>query len=291
MKTTRCILLFVVALALEVGGVHAGSRIQYFVGYGIYPPKNSFTPDTVSTTAGTGLLAVNGSHRALIQLIWAGPNNVPDPLDIFSSLLMDGDDVVLDSRIIEVGVDGVDEWGYTSTLPPAFVCTNSVPMLVYVRVHQDATPGYDCHWYYDSPLAQLANQDSTVPNDAGDAMATVITIETGSEAVPASGVVLDQCAYYPIEWPMWRPDPPDVMKISHIEFKPEASGLSCPIPYSYSFSTAYGADMVLPGGGWNWQPLEEGTDYVVANGVVTLATTGEGRPVRRMIRLGLIHDF
>ena len=72
---------------------------------------------------------------------------------------------------------------------------------------------------------------------------------------------------------------------------PATAGESCAIPYSYSLNADYGAEATLPGGGWDWQLLAEGSDYVVADGVVTLATTGTGLPKFRIIRLGLIHDF
>jgi hypothetical protein len=274
----------------------AGNRIQYFVGYGLYPPDGPFSPDTSSTTPGTGLLAVNGSHRALIQLIWAGENNIKEGFDPFnvSGGFVDGDDVVFDSRIIEAGVDGVDEWGYTSSPPPPLVTTNSIPKFVFVRVHQDTTPSPDCHWYFDSPLVAPADMSSDIPNPASDALATVITLETGGETVPATGVALDQTQFpfgCPIEGPSWNPDPPDAPQIQYVEFNPATTGISFPIPYSYSFNAVYGADAVLPSGDWNWQLLEEGTHYTVTNGVVTLVTTGEGIPALQMIRLGLIHDF
>ena len=64
--------LLCAALSLCAAPAFADFAIQYFVGYGLYYP---FAPDTTSTVSRTtGLLATNGTHRALIQLIWAGPN-------------------------------------------------------------------------------------------------------------------------------------------------------------------------------------------------------------------------
>ena len=86
----------------------AGIRVQYFVGYGLYSANS---PDTATTAPGSGLLAVKGSHRALIQLISAGPNHTDDGLDSSNpgGGGTAGDDVLLDSRILELNVDGVDE--------------------------------------------------------------------------------------------------------------------------------------------------------------------------------------
>ncbi len=277
------------ALLCCAASAHAGYRIQYFVGYGVYP---YWAFDPTSTAPGTGLLAVNGSHRTLVQLIWAGPNNARDFLGELNPAggYAGGDDVVLDSRILEAGVDGVDEWGYTPTPPPPFVSTNSTGF-VFVRVHQDATPTGPNHWYFDSPLVQPADLVSDVPHPAADALATVITLETGGETVPTTGVTLDRGSYPFLEGPEWNPDPPDALQIQYVEFNPATTGISFPIPYSYSFNALYGANAVLPGGGWNWQLLEEGTHYTVANGVVTLVTTGSGAAPLQMIRLGLIHNF
>lgn len=285
---------FVLALVIVIctTTAFAGYRVQYFVGYGVYP---YWAFDPTSTAPGTGLLAVNGSHRTLIQLISAGPNGFDDGLDAFNpgGNYIGGDDVVLDSRILEAGVDGVDEWGYTATPPPPYVSTNS-PSFLFVRVHQGADspePLSSTHWTYDSPLFLPADIDSSIPLPPADVLATVIHIETGSESVPTSGVTLDRDDFLCMSCPVWTPDPPAAMEIQYVEFDPATTGISFPIPYSYSFNALYGANAVLPGGGWNWQLLEEGTHYTVANGVVTLVTTGSGAAPLQMIRLGLIHNF
>ena len=167
----------------------AGMRVQYFVGYGLYP---SNSPDTTTTAPGSGLLAVNGSHRALIQLISAGPNHADDGLDVSNpgGGYTAGDDVLLDSRILEEGVDGVDEWGYTASIPPPFVSTNSPSVPLFVRVHQNDTLSEDPHWTYDSPLIWPDDLSSDITNPPADVMATVIHIESGSESPPMTGVAL-----------------------------------------------------------------------------------------------------
>ena len=277
-------LLLALALAFCAAPACADYQVQYGVGFGVYYP---YAGDTTSTSPGEGLLALNGSHRTLIQLIWAGPNGVADHKISFGGS-PGGDDVLLDSRIIEAGVNGVDEWGYTSSLPPPYISTNSAQKPVFVRVHQDDTPSSLSCWY-DSPLIY--------PEDIGRStlegcFATILHVENGSEILPTTGVRLDQTALLDTIQ-IWFPDPPPTNSpaIRNIDFDPEAAGFTFSLPYSYSLHAVYGADAVLPTGDWNWQPLTEGTDYTVTNGVVTLLTTGAGVAPRNMIRIGLHHDF
>ncbi len=167
----------------------AGIRVQYFVGYGLYSANS---PDTATTAPGSGLLAVNGSHRALIQLISTGPNHTDDGLDSSNpgGGGTAGDDVLLDSRILELNVDGVDEWGYAASIPPPFVSTNSPSAPLFVRVHQSDTLSEDPRGIYDSPPVWPEDLDSVVTNPPADVMATVIHIETGDESPPMTGVAL-----------------------------------------------------------------------------------------------------
>ena len=281
-------ILFAAAIALCAAPALAGYAVQYFVGYGLYYPD---APDVTSTVARTtGLLATNGNHRALVQLIWAGPNGVADWFiqDNPDGGYVSGDDMVLDSRILEAGVDGIDEWGYAATLPQPFVTTNSLLKPVYVRVHMDDSPEYACHWWYDSPVIYPPDLDAGTPYDA---FATGVHVETGSETPPTAGVALNQWVG-PIGVPhVWCPDAPSDPEIHHLEFDPATAGSSFPVPFSYSLHAVYGADAPLPGGGWDWKLLAEDADYAVADGVVTLTTAGTGLPKFRIVRLGLIHDF
>lgn len=276
---------FVLALSLGASSASADYRIQYFFGYGIYAPTAG---DVASATPGTGLLAANGSHRTLIQLISAGPNGVRE-YDWFNAAnyFLGGDDEVLESRILEAGIDGVDEWGYTASPPPPYVTTNSFLPPVFVRVYQDANLTWPSDWNYDSPLVTPQNLDSAPIRDA---FATILHIETGDESAPTSGVTLawDRCMSCENNW---TPEPPADPEIRYCEFDPTRTGPSFPIPYSYSFHALYGANAAQANGEWEWELLEAETDYTVANGVVTILTDGESRPTFRVLRLGLIHNF
>ena len=278
-------ILIVLALSLCAASASADYRIHYFVGYGIYAPTAG---DLVSATPGTGLLAANGSHRTLIQLISTGANGVRefDPLN-GANYFLGGDDEVLDSRILAAGVDGVDEWGYTATPPPPYVTTNSFLPPVFVRVYQDDHPAWPSDWNYDSPLV---SPQAVGTGSVQDAFATILHVETGNESVPTSGVTLAWDGCLDCE-DNWHPEAPADPEIQNLEFDPATAGSSFAVPYSYSLNAVYGADAALPGGGWDWKRLSDGADYAVVDGVVTLATAGAGRPRFRIVRLGLFHDF
>lgn len=282
--------LLALAIVFCATTAFAGYRVQYFVGYGLYSP---YALDTTSTETGTGLLSYRSSC-VLVQLIWAGPNvyaDEPDPCN-YSGGYVSGDDVVLDSRYLIAGTDGIDEWGYTTTPPPPYVSTNSLQKPVYVRVYEDARPNYGHgEWFYTSPLVFPQDvADSNVRVE--DVFATVIHIETGGEAIPTSGVQPYQ-TLDPISPPYPPPCPGTDKSIQQVEFDPEVAGFVFALPDGYALTDVYGADVVLPSGDWNWQTLVRNTHYTYnfTNRVVTLLTTGEGISAFRIIRLGLIDDF
>ena len=275
---------FALAFALGAASAAAEHRIHYLVGYGIYSPLIS---DRDSDTPRTGLLAVNGSHRTVLMLIWAGRDGVPQTdAGNPSGGFVGGDDEVLDSRVIEAGIDGVDEWGYSSLLPPPFVTARTLDGPVYVRVFQDENVGSPTHWYYDSQLFWPRPFGSSPIENA---FADVMYVETGGASVPTSGVTLDKV--FSMTGGEWIPVGPDPLAIRSLEFDVATSGIAFRIPYSYSFGTVYGATEILPNGQWNWAALAEGVDFDVADGHIVLATRGEGLPTFRVVRVGLVHDF
>ena len=255
-------LLFVLCAAPALAGV----SLLYYVGYGLYPHS---AIDTASTAPGTGLLANNGSGRALVQLIYAGPDYQINPIDLDndSAGYVSGDDVVWQSTVIEMGTNETDEWGF-SNIPLAYADPAwSTPGFVFVRVFQSDTPRV-AEFFYATPLLAL---DTTLLSDG--VFSQQFIIDHG----PTSGVALGNSS--------------GSTKIQSIVFNPETAGLVFAVPYGHALWAVYGADSVLPSGDWNWQTLVEGTHYSNENNVVTFPTAGEGAAPRRMIRLGLLHDF
>ena len=284
--------LLALALLCCAASAHAGYRVQYFVGYGVYP---WWASDPTSTAPGTGLLANNGTGRTLIQLLWAGPNNRSDWYDQgnLAGGYAGGDDVVLESRIVQAGFvgypagfAGYDEWLHTSLLPPPYTTTNSLHKPVFMRIYEDDSPAYGDR-YSDSELVWPAESDPSGPPK--QAFTTILTFETGNETVPTEGVMLFEEG--PIE-PGPLPDPVQLPStlIQPVEFDPEVVGYTIAVPTGYSLTAVHGADTMLPNGVWDWKLLDEGTDYTVTNGVVTLLTTGDSIPSLRVVLLGLVYS-
>lgn len=280
MNMKRSILIMSAVLALCASSIFAGYRIQYFVGYGVYSP---YSADTSNTTPGTGLLADNGCGYTLVQLIWAGPDgicNMPVLSNVAGGYAGD-DDVVLESRIIQSGISGnlpgfsgYDEWLYTSQLPSPYTTTNTLYSPVYMRIFEDPTLGHADHWR-DSAL--FYPEDIDISNPITIPFADVFNFESGN-TYPETGVYLDMGSLTPGNDPETSPLP----AVESVSFESNAPASRFSLPTNYSLSAIHGADTLLPSGVWNWQQLEEGTDYTVSNSVVTLVTTNESGPRKRV---------
>ena len=148
----KAILAGALLLALSAAPARAGVCVLYHVGYGLYPYGAA---DVTSTAPGSGLLANNGSGRALVQLLYAGPDHIVNPVDLGNSLAgyVSGDDQVWQTTVIESGMNDTDEWGF-SNIPLAY--TNlawATAGFAFVRVFQDETPGNGDAFYESSLLA------------------------------------------------------------------------------------------------------------------------------------------
>lgn len=256
------LLLFILSSAPSPAGV----SLLYYVGYGLYP---SGANDVTNTSLGSGLLANNGSGRALIQLVYAGPDHQINPLDPYNPLhgYVSGDDVVWQSTVIEADQNDTDDWGF-SNLPLAYSNPAwSTPGFVFVRVFQSDPPSLG-EAFYTTPLFVL---DTSLLSDGVFSQSLII------DGGPTCGVALDQSF--------------GSTQIQSIEFHPDTAGFVFAVPNGYALWAVYGADSVLPSGDWNWQPLVEGTHYTNENNVVTLLTTGDNAAPLQMIRLGLLRDF
>jgi len=278
-----CCLLLLPALCVQVA--RADFRLQYLVSYGIYP---HWAVDTTTSSPGTGFLANNGTGRALIQLIWAGFDDTQDTPDAYNTnhWWAGGDDLVLENRYIEMGLDGCDEWGVMHALPPPYVSSNSLRHLVFIRVWESIPPFSSVTWYYDTPLIAPDQGSSDMLNT------TVVFIDGNGDSMPASGIQPNQQSGG-LEEPIPTADPSPDPRAGYVEFDPEAMGCQYSIPYNYTLSAVYGAETLLESGGWDWHLLTEGVDYSVSDGIpyvtddiITFQTTGDGIPTLRMIRLG-----
>ena len=167
------LMLVTAMLGLAAAVAQAGINVQYYVSYGLYPFGAG---DVTSGDPNTGLLAVNGTGSALIQLIHAGNDGIAngDIVDLNPT----GDDVILQSRIISL-VDGYDDWGFISPAPSPYTNPVFTSGSVFVRVFQTASPAPG-QYYYDTALLVLEDRNLDI------AFTQTLVIDT-----PDAGIALN----------------------------------------------------------------------------------------------------
>ncbi len=99
-------------------------------------------------------------YDVLWQLIYAGPNNAIDPIDLTTDGFVSGDDEVLGSRLLSSGNSGIfddtlyteDTAGTVTTL--SYVYSEDNPYYVYQRIYESQQPEAGTY-YYESELKKL----------------------------------------------------------------------------------------------------------------------------------------
>ncbi len=146
-------------LSLVLAGLFAASAmawandVAWYINWGAYTHDAS---DLVTTESG----AVLDSYDVLWQLIYAGPNNAIDPVDISASGFVSGDDEVLGSRELSKGSSGIfDNYLYTEDSGSAatslsYTYSEENPYYVYQRIYEAQTPVAGTY-YYESDLQLL----------------------------------------------------------------------------------------------------------------------------------------
>lgn len=148
-------LVGLMAVLLVASTVAMAGVVQWYVPYGIYPHDAT---DLETTDDGTGVLS---SFDVLWQLIYAGPDNTADPVDITATGFVSGDDEVWGSRLLSSNDSGIfDEWLYTRSQaqtasdPLPYVYSEDEPCYLYQRVFESQTPT-EGTYYYQSDLVLL----------------------------------------------------------------------------------------------------------------------------------------
>ncbi len=146
-------------LSLVLAGLLAASAmawandVMWFINWGAYTHDAT---DLVTTDSG----AILDQYDVLWQLIYAGPNNAIDPVDIAASGFVSGDDEVLGTRELSKGSSGVfDNYLFTEEPTSAattlsYVYSEENPYYVYQRIYEAQTP-VEGTYYYESPLVKL----------------------------------------------------------------------------------------------------------------------------------------
>ena len=146
-------------LGLILAGLLAASamtwanEVAWYINYGLYTHDAT---DLATTDSG----AVLDQYDILWQLIYAGPNNAIDPVDVSASGFVSGDDEVLGSRELSKGNSGIfdeylwteDAGGTQSTLSYSYSEDN--PYYVYQRIYESQKPEAGTY-YYESDLVKL----------------------------------------------------------------------------------------------------------------------------------------
>ncbi|MBR4250694.1 MAG: PEP-CTERM sorting domain-containing protein [Kiritimatiellae bacterium] len=148
-------------LSLVLAGLLAASAmawandVSWMVNWGVYTHDAS---DLVTTESG----AVLDQYDVLWQLIYAGPNNTIDPVDVSASGFVSGDDEVLGTRELSKGDAIFDNYlylqegvSYENTVTPlTYSYSEDDPYYVYQRIYESQKPEAGTY-YYESPLVKL----------------------------------------------------------------------------------------------------------------------------------------
>lgn len=147
-------LSLVLAALLAASAMAWANDVVWTVNFG------AFTHDATDLTNPDegGILT---QYDVLWQLIYAGPNNAIDPVDINNAAgFISGDDEVLGTRELANGSSGIfDNTLYTEETPSAvtslsYAYSEDNPYYVYQRIYESQKPEAGTY-YYESPLVKL----------------------------------------------------------------------------------------------------------------------------------------
>lgn len=148
-------LSLVLASLLAVSAMAWANDVVWVINWGDYTHDAT---DLVTTESG----AVLDQYDVLWQLIYAGPNNAIDPVDVDNSAkgYVSVDDEVLGTRELSKGSSGIfDNYLYTDNSPDAvtslsYTYSEENPYYVYQRIYESQTPVAGTY-YYESELVKL----------------------------------------------------------------------------------------------------------------------------------------
>ena len=171
--------------------VQAGTSIDWFFSYGMYPQGTSGGGLTDPTPAGVAQFS-----DVLWQLVLAGGNNTPDIVDAsnVANGYVSGDDIVLAFRTTVAGGDLIFDqqlYNWNETAVPAFESSTLYNGTnVYIRVFQDTTPTIG-EYYYNSPTVAALDRTAQPPQgvDGNNSMTQGDALDIEIIAVPEPSTV------------------------------------------------------------------------------------------------------
>lgn len=129
--------------------------VDWFVKWGVYTHDST---DLVTEDSG----AILDDYDVLWQLIFAGPNNAIDPVDVDNAAqgYVSGDDEVLASRRLSSDNSGIfdnylwTEYGVGTASSLSYAYSEENPYYVYQRIYESRMPTAGTY-YYESELVKL----------------------------------------------------------------------------------------------------------------------------------------
>lgn len=146
-------LSLILAGLLVASAMAWANDVAWYVNFGVFTHDAS---DLANPDEG-GILT---QYDILWQLIYAGPNNTIDPVDISASGFVSGDDEVLGSRELSLNNSGIfDATLYTDSQSEtatslSYSYSEDNPYYVYQRIYESQKPEAGTY-YYESPLVKL----------------------------------------------------------------------------------------------------------------------------------------
>lgn len=148
---------------VAVSAMALAENLWWYVPYGMYTHDST---DLVTEDSG----AILDDYSVLWQLIYAGPNNAIDEIDLLNSAngYVGGDDKVLDFRLLSSGNSGIfDNYLYTedtdsarSFLEYTYNPDSPTDYYVYQRIYEAQTP-QEGTYYFESEMLKLADDYKT----------------------------------------------------------------------------------------------------------------------------------
>lgn len=127
----------------------AGTSVVWSFDWGMYPHGSPDLTDSPGVAA---------TQDVIWQLLYAGTDDIIDPVNVSNAGFVGGDDEVVFSRTITAGgSEGVDQylWGTTSVSESPSLYTGG---LLYMRVFGSTAPIVN-DWYFNSATVNWENKD------------------------------------------------------------------------------------------------------------------------------------
>lgn len=183
-------LVLISAMVASMAFAAMGYEVVWQTTYGV------FANGSASVSVDDDYTGIAADQSVLWQLIYAGPNQVADPIDLTNANYLSGDDEILGTRTVSQGgnanyddclylLEGVDESVNKSIIEYTWTADN--PYFIYQRVYEGATPAEGMYYYESDPVRLSDGGIQTLYIDAaggGDVGVKANLVVKSSSTVP-----------------------------------------------------------------------------------------------------------